>query len=143
VILVGPEAARVRAGKPAPKDVLVVDYAPHSELFPHAAAIIHHGGMGTTGQALRAGKPQLVVPHFADQPDNADRVRRLGVGATVAAAAYTPARARRELAALLASPAYGGRAREMARALRTEDGASNAVDIIEMTLGGASLRRSA
>ena len=143
IILVGPEAASVRAGKSAPENVFVADYAPHSELFPHAAAIIHHGGMGTTAQALRAGKPQLVVPHFADQPDNANRVLRLGVGSTVAAAAYTPGRARRELSALLASPAYGVRAVELARALRKEDGTACAVDIIEMTLGDAGLRRIA
>ena len=143
VILVGPEAARLQAGKAAPKDVLVVDYAPHSELFPYAAAIIHHGGMGTTAQALRAGKPQLVVPHFADQPDNAERVRRLGVGRNVAAGSYTPGRARRELATLLAGADYAGRAGELAHVLRTEDGAGTAADIIEANLSAANLRRTA
>ncbi len=143
VILVGPHGARLRAGKPTPKDVLVVDYAPHSELFPYAAAIIHHGGMGTTGQALRAGKPQMVVPHFADQPDNAERVRRLGVGRNVAAANYTPTRARRELELMLTSPDYAARAGELARAMRSEDGAGAAADIIEANLTRQSLRRTA
>jgi UDP:flavonoid glycosyltransferase YjiC (YdhE family) len=49
-------------------DILVCGYVPHSLVFSRAAAIIQHGGMGTSGQALRAGKPQLVVPFFGDQP---------------------------------------------------------------------------
>ena len=50
-------------------EVFVGDYAPFSEIFPRARIVIHHGGIGTTGQALRAGKAQLVVPLFADQFD--------------------------------------------------------------------------
>lgn len=66
-------------------------YAPHSRVFPRAAAIVHHGGIGTTGQALRAGKPQLVIPHMGDQNDHASRIVKLGVGMTV-----TPSRFRVE-----------------------------------------------
>ena len=65
-------------GVPESADVLVRRYAPHSLLFPRAAAAIHHGGIGTTGQALRSGRPQLVVPFMGDQFDNAARVARLG-----------------------------------------------------------------
>lgn len=57
---------------------LVCGYARHSLLFPAAAIIIHHGGVGTTGQAMRAGKPQLVVPHMGDQNDHAARIVRMG-----------------------------------------------------------------
>jgi len=54
--------------------------------------LIHHGGIGTTAQALAAGLPQLVVPMSHDQPDNAVRIRRLGVGVFVLPVAYTKAR---------------------------------------------------
>jgi rhamnosyltransferase subunit B len=47
------------------------DAVTYSALFPHVAAVVHQGGMGTTAQVLRAGKPMLVVPHGFDQPDNA------------------------------------------------------------------------
>lgn len=57
------------------------DYAPFREVFPRCAAVVHHGGIGTTAQALAAGVPQLIVPHSHDQPDNARRVERLNAGA--------------------------------------------------------------
>lgn len=60
------------------KDILAVSYAPYSQIFPHACAIVHQGGIGTTAQALRAGRPTLVMPYSHDQPDNAARVERLG-----------------------------------------------------------------
>jgi UDP:flavonoid glycosyltransferase YjiC (YdhE family) len=53
--------------------------APYSKLFPRALVNVHQGGIGTIAQALRAGKPMLVVPYSHDQPDNAARVERLGV----------------------------------------------------------------
>jgi UDP:flavonoid glycosyltransferase YjiC (YdhE family) len=65
-------------------EVLTVPYAPYSRIFPWAAAIVHQGGSGTTGQALLAGHPQLIVPYGWDQPDNGARVVRLGVGLCLA-----------------------------------------------------------
>ncbi len=59
---------------------LFLNYAPYSQLFPQALCIVHQGGIGTTAQALRAGVPQIVVPFSQDQPDNAARIQRLGVG---------------------------------------------------------------
>ncbi len=61
-----------------PKDVFACEYARFSELFPRAAAIVHQGGVGTTGQAMRSGRPMLVIPYSHDQFDNAARVRALG-----------------------------------------------------------------
>lgn len=77
VFLVGPDfvnSARAWSG------IFISGYEPHSLLFPRAAAIIHQGGIGTTGQALRAGVPQLVVSFSHDQPDNGARVVRTGSG---------------------------------------------------------------
>lgn len=86
-------------------DVFVRDYAPFSELFPHAQAIIHHGGIGTGGRALRAGKPQLVVPFHSDQFDNAARVVRLDVARSVRLKQHVPNRVAAELSSLLSKPA--------------------------------------
>ncbi len=55
-------------------------FAPFQELFPHCAAVVHHGGVGTTARALAAGTPQLALPLAYDQADNAVRVKNLGVG---------------------------------------------------------------
>ncbi len=63
-----------------PADFFAADYAPFSLLFPRAAAIIHHGGVGTTSQCLAAGVPQFIMPLSHDQPDNAARIKRLGAG---------------------------------------------------------------
>ena len=63
-----------------PSDVKAVAYAPFSAVFPRAAAVIHHGGIGTTAQCFAAGVPQLIMPMAHDQPDNAARVKRMGVG---------------------------------------------------------------
>lgn len=111
-------------------DVYVADYAPHSLLFARAAALIHHGGIGTLAQAFSAGRPQLIVPHFADQLDNAARAVRIGVARTLAPARYTAASATRELAELLGNDAYRVRAALARDQVTTEDGADRAAAII-------------
>ena len=69
---------------PLPDHVVHVSYAPFSRVLPRCAAFIHHGGIGTTAQALRAGVRQVVVRLAHDQFDNAMRVRRLGSGVELA-----------------------------------------------------------
>src|SRR5690606_22493625 len=64
-------------------NVLCRPFASLAGLLPHAAAIFHHGGIGTVAEALRAGCPQIVVPGRFDQPDNAMRIARLGLGGAV------------------------------------------------------------
>jgi len=68
------------AGFTPPSNVFVLDHAPHAWLFDRMAAVIHHGGAGTTGAGLRAGRPTMIVPHMADQPFWGRRVHELGVG---------------------------------------------------------------
>jgi UDP:flavonoid glycosyltransferase YjiC (YdhE family) len=87
---------------------------PLSTLLPRAAAIVHHGGMGTLGQALAAGIPQVTVPVILDQFDNSRRLFRLGVSANVRSAAYRPARIARVLRGLLESPEVAERCRHYA-----------------------------
>ncbi|RIK15524.1 MAG: hypothetical protein DCC51_14575, partial [Anaerolineae bacterium] len=63
-----------------PESVLKLDAVPHDWLFPRMAAVVHHGGVGTTHVGLRAGVPNIVVPFFGDQPFWGDRVHALGAG---------------------------------------------------------------
>jgi rhamnosyltransferase subunit B len=87
------------------KDVMHVPYAPFSQLLKHCSAIVHHGGIGTTSQALRAGTPQLIVPMAHDQPDNANRVKKLGVGDSLSPKSYNANTASAKLDALIHSDA--------------------------------------
>ena len=68
-----------------PAQILYREYAPMNTLLPRSAALVHHGGIGTTAEALAAGIPQLVVPYAYDQFDNGERLRRLGCGASLKA----------------------------------------------------------
>jgi rhamnosyltransferase subunit B len=111
-------------------EVFIAAYAPHSALFPRAAAIIHHGGIGTLAQALRSGHPQLVVPYFADQPDNAARARRLGVARVLSPRRFSAASASRHLARLLGGARYLEQARTIGKSLSAEDGAARAARIV-------------
>lgn len=104
-----------------PPDVFVAAYAPHSKVFPRACAVVHHGGIGTSGQALRAGRPQLVTPFLGDQFDNAERLRRLGAARVVDGRSATPEILARELLAL--DPGHHRAAEEHALRIRQEDGA--------------------
>lgn len=72
-----------------PDSVLHVEYAPFKSLLPRLSAIVHHGGIGTASQAMRAGVPQLVQPLVYDQFDTADRLAGLGVGLQIRSDAYT------------------------------------------------------
>jgi UDP:flavonoid glycosyltransferase YjiC (YdhE family) len=76
-------------------------YIPFSAVLPRTAALVHHGGIGTTAQAIWAGIPQLIVPYAHDQPDNAVRVRRLGLGDYLLPGAYTAKRVTQKLDALM------------------------------------------
>jgi len=63
-----------------PESVFAIDFAPHEWLFPRMAAVVHHGGAGTTAAGLRAGRPSVITPFFADQNFWGRRVHALGAG---------------------------------------------------------------
>lgn len=116
---------------PAARDVITVGDVPHSWLFPRTAAVVHHGGAGTTAAALRAGVPSVVVPHMVDQFFWAHRLHLLG-------AAPAPLPRRRLGVGVLAErleealrPAPVQAARALAEQLRAEDGLAAAVRVIE------------
>lgn len=135
------ECEALREGLPS--DLFVAGYVPHSRLFPRACAIVHHGGAGTSGQALRAGKPQLVVPFFGDQPDNAGRLVRLGVARRLPFRRFTMDRAWTELEALLSDGSYARRAQEVGAMVAREDGAARAAERIAALLNRAPLAAGA
>jgi UDP:flavonoid glycosyltransferase YjiC (YdhE family) len=130
VLLVGRNPAN-RPPSPLPEGVFVTEHAPHHELFPRAAAIVHQGGIGTTGQALRSGRPMLIVPHAYDQPDNAFRVKSLGVARVLYPRRYTASRVVEYLRVLLMTPHYSTRAEEVGRIVRAEDGTEQACQTLE------------
>jgi UDP:flavonoid glycosyltransferase YjiC (YdhE family) len=115
---------------PLPPTVRHYAFAPFRRLLPLCGAVAHHGGVGTTAAALEAGCPQLVLPLAWDQPDNAARVRQLGVGAALGARR----RGERDLACALAgvmAPAVRERCREVAALAARGDGLEVAADWVE------------
>ncbi|GAC1305166.1 MAG: glycosyltransferase [Steroidobacteraceae bacterium] len=117
--------------KPLPRLVRHVDYVPFSKLLPGAAALVHHGGIGTASQALKAGVPQLVVPHAFDQFDNAARLQRLGVSLTLPAARCRAASVEAALRKLLAMPELGRNCVARAQELADTNALVRAADALE------------
>ena len=130
VLLTGSPEMRANLPRELGPAIHAVDYADHASLFPRASVVIHHGGIGTSSEALRAGRPMLVVPHGFDQPDNAARLQRLGVAEILSARRYEASRALPLLERLLHQANYLRRAQACARAMRNENGAELAADII-------------
>jgi UDP:flavonoid glycosyltransferase YjiC (YdhE family) len=93
--------------------------------------VVHQGGVGTTAQCLRAGKPMLIMPFSHDQPDNARRMLRLKVGRVMQRSRYTPWRVARRLKKMLAEPLLAKRAESVAKQLAKENGVRTACDALE------------
>ncbi len=122
------------------KSIFVAGYAPYSQLMSEAALTVHQGGIGTTAQALRAGKPMLIVPWAHDQPDNAERARKLGVSRTLERARYTASAACLEIEQLVNNPSYAQAASAARDRLVREDGLAAACDEIERMLSASYAR---
>ncbi|CAD5979634.1 O-mycaminosyltylonolide 6-deoxyallosyltransferase [Planktothrix tepida] len=133
VLMMGKAAHQLNA-LGLPPGVIAIDYSPHADIFPFAAAIVHHGGMGTTAEALRAGHPMLVIPYHYDQPDNATRVVQMGVGRTLDRHLYQASTVLAELKVLLGDPSYATRVAEVSSYIQTEQGNCKAVDVLETYL---------
>jgi len=133
LLLIGDQ--RNMPSEPLPPGIAAFDYAPHSLVFPRANVIVHQAGVGTTGQALISGVPQLIVPFNHDQPDNAERVARLGAGRTIGRSQYKADRVAAELDKLLKDPTYTLRALSVSKEVMAETGAATAADLIEKKLG--------
>ena len=117
-----------------PESIITVNYAPYSQIFPRACAIVHQGGIGTTAQALRAGHPTLVMPYSHDQPDNAARAERLGTSLTISRKQYSAKRVAEKLDKLLNNPQYRAKAADIGGMVQAENGVRVACDAIEKQL---------
>jgi len=115
-----------------PETVLQTDYAPYGWLFPRMAAVVHHGGSGTTGMGLCAGVPALVVPFVFDQFFWGRRVAELGVGPPpVPYRTLSTERLATAIEAAVSDAEMGQRAAALGARIRAEDGIAHAVQIIE------------
>lgn len=109
--------------------------APHATIFPHCALIVHHGGAGTTQSSLLAGRPSVVVAHFADQAFWGSQLQRLGAaGPTLARRSVTAGRLARSIGQVLASERMSRRAALIGAAMAQERGAALAASLIESKL---------
>lgn len=134
LLLIGHE--RNLPASPLPDGVAAFEYAPFGDVLPRACAIVHQGGVGTTGQGMRSGKPVLIVPHAHDQFDNAARVERLGCARVLPRPRYNANSAMRELRMLFDDPSYAEAAKKVGEVVREENGARVAADEIEQVLAG-------
>ncbi len=119
-----------------PSRVRHFDYVPFGRLLPRCAALICHGGIGSVAQGLKAGIPQLVMPLSFDQPDNAARLRRLGVGASLKPRRFTGARVARVLGDLLASEEVARACAAAADRMRQGNPVQETCDAIEALAEG-------
>jgi UDP:flavonoid glycosyltransferase YjiC (YdhE family) len=126
-----------------PGHVLAMDYVPYQWLFPRVRCVVHHGGAGTTGQALKAGVPSIVLPFTSDQPFWGRRVHALGAGPQPIPAQKLSLRALTEAIDTVESNLeMQSRARELGERIWAEDGVATAVEIILRHAEGAPGRET-
>ena len=117
--------------KDLPQNIHYCEYAPFSKLLPYSSAFVHHGGIGTCAQALRAGVPQLITPFGIDQPDNASRLTELGVGDELRMKKYKSSIVADKLGKLLRDKDVQMRCKKIADELKSIDPLAEICRIIE------------
>ena len=118
-----------------PDDVIAIDGAPHSWLFPRMAAVVHHGGAGTSAAGFRAGVPSIITPFALDQHAWACRAHELGVGPKPVPAKRLTAVKLAQAIRAATTPEVIERARRLGEAIAAENGARDAAMVIAATLG--------
>jgi rhamnosyltransferase subunit B len=147
VLLAGPDRAAAlqaqlqREQRGATPDIIAVERAPHSLLFPRASVVVQQCGVGTVAQSLRSGRPMLAVPYSHDQPDNAWRARHLGMARILYPRRYRARRVARELHRLTSDSRYASAASRVAWEIQAERGGAAACDAIERAFGFAPQHR--
>ncbi len=112
-----------------PSGLHMIDQAPHDWLFPRMAAVVHHGGAGTTAAGLRAGKPTVTVPFFGDQPFWGQRVAEVGAGPKpIALQQLSVDRLAEAIGEATTSPRVQAQAAQLGQHIRVEDGVRRAVE---------------
>jgi rhamnosyltransferase subunit B len=124
-----------------PPSILTWDYLPYAQIFPRACVIVHQAGIGTTAEALQAGKPMLCVPFGFDQPDNAARIVRLGAGLCLPRWRYHLETAGPAITALLRDSAYATTSARLASRVKSETGVASAADALVAFLAVAPTKK--
>jgi UDP:flavonoid glycosyltransferase YjiC (YdhE family) len=114
-----------------PPTIRAFHYAPFSQLLPHCAALVHHGGIGTSAQAMAAGIKQIIMPFAFDQFDNAARIQRLGIARIVDPKRYRAGVVGRLLTEVLADTSMEARCREISRKFVDVDPLLRTCELIE------------
>lgn len=129
-----------------PSSVAHFSYVPFATLLPHCAALVHHGGVGSTAQGLKAGIPQLITAMAHDQYDNGQRIQRAGVGDWLVARRFKAGRATRILQRLLASADVRAACKRLAEKMAGRDGLTEMAEKLEefaaKRYGGSTSSRS-
>ena len=119
-----------------PDSMFMIDSIPHDWLFPRVAAVVHHGGAGTTGAGLRAGVPSIVIPFLIDQPFWGQRVYDLGVGpAPIPRSKLTVDRLAHVIQEAVSNGDMRQRAASLGSKIQAEDGIATAVELIQQIEG--------
>jgi UDP:flavonoid glycosyltransferase YjiC (YdhE family) len=125
VLITGPKQPQ-----PLNEDIKVFSYLPYQHVFSYAAVVVHQGGIGTLAHALRSARPQLIVPVGFDQPDNANRAKRLKVAKVIPFNKVTVSNLSKALHGLLHNPQYAINADYIAEQLRPNQGADSAAEVL-------------
>lgn len=129
-----------------PDNAFLVNSVPHAWLFPQVAAVVHHGGAGTTAAGLRAGVPTVIIPFFGDQGFWGQRVADLGVGtAPIPRKQLTVERLAKAIQTAVGDRPMRQHAADLGAKIRDEDGVANAVAMIkklEMTITKTPIEES-
>ena len=116
---------------PLPSYLIHSSYTPLSQLLPHCAALVHHGGIGTCSQALQAGIPQLIQPYAFDQFDNAARIKRLGVGRTIFKRSFRASIITQQIETLLTSTEVANSCRTIKQSFKGTNSLTESCILIE------------
>ena len=114
-----------------PQNIQHFAYLPFSKVLPRAVALVHHGGIGSTAQAIAAGIPQVIRPMAHDQPDTAARVEKLGIGVSLSPQKFNAASLAEKLNALVTSPAVLERCKNYAERIHPDQSLNDTCSIIE------------
>ena len=135
VFLVGKNPRRIPSATMTDPSVHISNYEPFSKLFPRGAVIVHQCGIGTTGQALASGRPQILVPFAHDQPDNARRLVELGVGISIPACRLNVTRLTIALKTVTENEGFSQRAKNLVSDLQISGFDRRLQDAISECLG--------
>jgi UDP:flavonoid glycosyltransferase YjiC (YdhE family) len=119
-------------GANLPASIFALDSVPHAWLFPRMAAVVHHGGAGTTAAGLRAGVPSVIVPYLGDQPFWGKRVAEMGVGPQpIPRRKLTPGLLAEAIRIATTDQNMRAKAAALGERIRSEDGIARMIEIIE------------